>query len=260
MMISAARPSSILPRPTILWPIAAAWFLAIGAHLTGAAHALHHHQLIEGGPPLPAALALFLAAWQVHIGAMMLPSSLPLIHLFNRTADDQPRADLVKASFLAGYLAVWSVFGIFAFDADIIVHRLVDTSPWLYTHQWYIAGSALLVAGAFQFTDLKERCLKECRHPGVYLLRHYRRGVGDAFRMGAGHGVFCLGCCWALMLVMFGAGIANLLWMAPLTVVMWIEKAGPRGDRLTIPLGVLLLGLGALVMLQPAWLPAYFVA
>lgn len=86
-------------------------------------------------------------------------------------------------------------------------------------------------AGAFQFPDLKVRCSSKCRHPGPYLLAHYRRGVGGAFRFGASHGVFCLGCCWALMLVMFGAGVAVLWWMAALTALMVCEKVGSRGTK-----------------------------
>jgi predicted metal-binding membrane protein len=101
-----------------------------------------------------------------------------------------------------------------------------------------------VLAGAFQFSKLKDRCLDHCRHPALFLLRHYRRGVGAGFRLGAFHGLFCLGCCWALMLVMFAVGIANLAWMAPLALLMLYEKAGRHGRRVVRPVGVLLIGLG----------------
>ncbi len=255
-MIAAARRTISLPRPTVLWLIAGAWTLALATHLTGVAHALHHDKLIEGGTALPAALGLFVVAWQVHVAAMMLPSSLPMIRLFNRASEQQPRADAVRIAFLGGYIAVWTVFGILAFVGDIGIHRAVDAWPWLSDHDWYIAGITLVIAGAFQFSDLKEKCLDECRHPAAYLMRHYRRGVSEAFSMGWGHGMFCLGCCWALMLVMFGAGIANLVWMAPLALVMLIEKAGRGGQRLVAPVGIALLALGLLVLVHPGWLPA----
>jgi predicted metal-binding membrane protein len=91
-----------------------------------------------------------------------------------------------------------------------------------------------------------------CRHPGGYLLRHYRRGTGAAFRLGAGHGMFCVGCCWALMLVAFAAGVANLWWMAALTAVMVFEKTGPAGQRGVRPIGLGLIVLGILVLADPA--------
>jgi predicted metal-binding membrane protein len=114
----------------------------------------------------------------------------------------------------------------------------------------------LLVAGAFQFSDLKDRCLRQCRHPALYLQQHYRRGVGAAFRLGRGHGLFCLGCCWALMLLAFAVGVANLTWMAALTAIMVVEKATPAGRRAVRPVGLALLALGVLVLAHPAWLPA----
>jgi predicted metal-binding membrane protein len=103
-------------------------------------------------------------------------------------------------------------------------------------------------AGAFQFTKLKDKCLEECRHPGIYLMRHYRRGVGEAFKLGRGHGLFCLGCCWALMLLMFAAGLANLTWMAALAALMAYERIGRRGRDMTAPAGIALIALGVAVL------------
>jgi predicted metal-binding membrane protein len=182
--------------------------------VTGKAHALHHDALIEGAPPLWAALLLFLVAWQAMIAAMMLPSSLPLIRLFEVTSRSQEHVRRVRVAFLAGYTAIWTAFGAAAFLGDVAVHRTVDATPWLSERQWLIGGTTLALAGAFQFSELKDKCLSKCRHPAPYLLGHYRRGMGGAFRLGSGHGIFCLGCCWALMLVMFAAGVAMLWWMA----------------------------------------------
>ena len=236
--------------------IAAAWAVAVIAQASGKAALLHHDALIEGQLPLWVALGLFLLAWQVMIAAMMLPSTLPMIRLFAATSTSQESSGETQAAFLAGYLVVWTVFGALAFVGDMGLHHLVDATPWLAARPWLIAGSALSLAGAFQFSGVKDRCLSQCRHPGAYLLAHYRRGVGPAFRLGRGHGLFCLGCCWALMLLMFAAGVANLWWMAALTALMVYEKVGRRGAGATRPVGALLFVLALLVLLHPAWLPS----
>ena len=246
-----------VPWPVVL-AVAAAWALAIVAELTGTAEALHHDSLIEGGPPLWAALLLFLLAWQAMVAAMMLPSSLPLIRLFDGVSAAQEHPRRVFVAFLGGYVAVWTAFGAFAFFGDVVLHRTVDAVPWLEERPWLIGGSVLVLAGAFQFSDLKERCLSKCRLPGPYLLAHYRRGPAAGFRLGSGHGLFCVGCCWALMLVMFAAGVAVLWWMAALTAVMVYEKTGRHGAALTPVVGVALLGLGVVAFAHPHWFPTPF--
>jgi predicted metal-binding membrane protein len=242
----------------VLAAIALGWTLAIVAEATGTAGALHHDALIEGGPPFWAALLLFLVAWQAMVAAMMLPSSLPLIRLFDATSRSQAHVRRVRGAFLAGYAAVWTGFGAFAFLGDEVVHHTVDAVPWLEARPWLIGGSVLAAAGLFQFSELKDKCLSKCRHPAPYLLSHYRRGSGAAFRLGSGHGLFCLGCCWALMLVMFAAGVAMLWWMAALTAVMVYEKTGRYGRAVTPVVGAALLGLSAVAFAHPAWLPALF--
>lgn len=240
----------------IIAAIAAAWMLAVLVQVTGRSQALHHDALIEGGLPIVVALVVFLLAWQVMIAAMMLPSSLPLIGLFAAVSADGPRPRTAMAALLGGYALVWTGFGALAFLADIAVHHTVDASPWLKAHSWLIAGGVLAIAGAFQFTPLKDRCLRQCRHPGAYLLPRYRRGTRSAFALGRSHGWFCVGCCWALMLVMFAAGVANLLWMAALTALMVYEKTGPGGRRAVPVAGLFLIAFAALVLAHPAWLPA----
>jgi predicted metal-binding membrane protein len=242
----------------VLGAIAAAWAVAVAAEATGTAGALHHDALIEGGPPRWVALLLFLAAWQAMVAAMMLPSSLPLIRLFDVVSRAQEGAMRARAAFLGGYVAVWTGFGALAFLGDVAVHRAIGAVPALSERPWVVAGSVLAVAGAFQFSDLKERCLSKCRQPGPYLLARYRRGVGAGFRLGFGHGLFCLGCCWALMLVMFAAGVAALWWMAALTAVMVYEKTGRHGPALTPLVGGALLGLSAVAFAHPLGLTSPF--
>jgi predicted metal-binding membrane protein len=253
--IERGRPR--VPR-SVLLAIAGSWALAVVAEATHTPGALHHDALIEGGPPLWAALLLFLVAWQAMVAAMMLPSSLPLIRLFEAASRKQERLGRVRAAFFGGYAAVWTGFGAFAFLGDVGVHHTVDSVPWLSAREWLIGGSTLALAGAFQFSDLKDKCLSKCRHPAPYLLSHYRRGARGAFRLGFGHGVFCLGCCWALMLVMFAAGVAVLWWMAALTAVMVYEKTGRYGRKVTPVVGVALLGLAAVAFAHPPWFPSPF--
>jgi predicted metal-binding membrane protein len=236
--------------------VAAAWAISIAAAATGRERLLHQHALIEHGPPLWAAALLFIVAWQAMIAAMMLPSSLPLIRHFAVAARGQAHSDRMIAVFLGGYAVVWTSFGVVAFLGDVGVHRATHATPWIADRPWLLGGGTLLIAGAFQFSGLKDRCLAKCRHPGFYLLTHYRRGAGGAFSLGVGHGVFCLGCCWALMLVMFGLGVAVLWWMAALTALMIYEKTGRHGAAVVRPVGVLLLGAAVLQLAHPTWLPS----
>ena len=191
-----------MPRPVVA-AIVLAWALAIAAEVSGTGTFMHHDALIEGGIPFAVTVALFLIAWQAMIAAMMLPSSLPLVRLLSSAppADEQPRARI--AAFLGGYAGVWTLFALLAFCGDAVVHATVDSSPWLAARPWLIAAGALALAGAYQFTSLKDACLRECRQPGAFLADHYLRRTRDGFRLGWKHGLFCLGCCWALMLVMF---------------------------------------------------------
>jgi predicted metal-binding membrane protein len=233
--------------------VAIAWTLAVVAQAAGAAAFLHHDALIEGSLPLPVALVLFVGAWQAMIVAMMLPSSLPLMRLFAAVAAHRPRPRRLRFSFFTGYALVWTAFGVGAFLFDVGVHATVDSWPWLSRHDWLIGGSLLAAAGAFQFTPLKYACLDRCRAPGGFLVRYYERGTGGALRLGLRHGVFCLGCCWALMLVMFAAGVASLVWMALLTAVMVLEKTHRVGRQLAPVVGVALISFSSIVLAYGAY-------
>jgi predicted metal-binding membrane protein len=247
--LDARRALAGTPAPVIA-AIAVAWVVAVAAQATGAAALLHHDALIEDGPRAWVALPLFVLAWQVMVAAMMLPSSLPLVRLFSVASAGQPRPRAAMAGFLGGYALVWSAFGALAFAFDLGVHAAVHASPWLYAHEWLLGGSMLVLAGAFQFTELKDACLDQCRHPAAFLLRFYERGAAGGLRLGARHGVFCVGCCWALMLVMFAAGVASLVWMGLLTAVMVHEKTRPLGARAVPVTGLALLAAGSTALLS----------
>lgn len=235
-------------RRPIVWLIAAAWVLTVGVQQVGPAGALGHDALVGAGL---AGAAVFVVVWQVHLVAVMLPSALPMITLFRRAAAGQARPHLVRSFFVAGYLAVWTAFGMAAFVGDAVLHRVLDSVPALATRPWLVAGAVVIAAGAFQLSGLKDACLRECRPPMAHLRRHYRRGSGAAFRLGAGQGLFCIGCCWALMLALFGLGMANVAWMAPLAALMVLEKVASWGDRLAVPSGAALLMAGSLLVANP---------
>jgi predicted metal-binding membrane protein len=204
--------------------------LIVAAQVTGAAEVVHHDGLLDSGLTLSMAIILFGLSWQTMVMAMMLPTSLPMIRLFRMTSGTQSAQGRVLTAFLSGYALVWMIFGFVALGGDLLLHRFEDSSAWLSARPWLLPASALGLAGMFQFTKLKDRCLRECRHPGPFLLRHYRRGPGAALELGLRHGLFCLGCCWALMLLMFAVGVANLTWMAVLTALMVYEKTGRLGE------------------------------
>jgi predicted metal-binding membrane protein len=244
-----------LPVP---WPwllVGGAWTIALLAILFHQTQLIDHHYLLEESHlPWVAALVLFLAGWQFMTVAMMLPSSMPMVYMMIYASRKQRHTVAAQAAFLAGYALVWTGFACAAFLGDTQIHRLVDSWPWLAQHSWVIGATTLAMAGMFQFTPLKERCLKKCRSPFGFFVRYYRQGVGGAWGLGVRHGAFCLGCCWALMLVMVGLGVGSLVSMALLTGVMVIEKTYPGGQRLSLVIGIILLGLSALWLAHPAWL------
>jgi predicted metal-binding membrane protein len=198
------------PRGFLAALIVLAWAVCIWAETSGAARALHHHALYESGRPFWSAALVMLIGWQAMTAAMMLPSSLGFIGMYAAAAGNAPRFAASLLAFLFSYFAVWSGFALAAFAGDMQLHRAVDSWPWLAAHARIIPATTFMLAAAYQLTPLKDACLRACRHPGMYLAGHYRRGVASGFAIGFGHALFCLGCCWALMLVMFAAGVAHL--------------------------------------------------
>jgi predicted metal-binding membrane protein len=235
--------------------IALAWGFCAWAELSGYAAQLHHHALYESGRPYWLSALILLAAWQFMIAAMMLPSTLGFIRLYAATAARAPDFPRALIAFLGSYFAVWSAFALVAFTGDMQLHRIVDAWPWLAAHATLIPAGTLGIAAVYQFTPLKDACLKACRHPGVYLMRHYRRGALNGLRIGFGHALFCVGCCWALMLVMFAAGVAHLAWMGVLATIMFVEKTMPAGDRFVAPVGVALGTLATIALFVPHAIP-----
>ena len=260
------RPRGHVPLPVIAG-IGVAWLYAFLAwaggyaelldhgrlfgHDAHAGHLAHGAQLAAASPPVWLLALLVVASWQVMTAAMMLPSSVPMVRVFGAVSRRQPASGTAMAAFLGGYAVVWTVFAAVALAADAIVHRIVSAVPALDQRPWVITGTVLALAGAFQFTALKDKCLDACRHPAAFLLPRYRRGTQAAFALGRSHGWFCLGCCWALMLLMCIAGFADLRFMAGLGALMAYEKIGRHGELVARLAGVGLLVAAALVMLRP---------
>lgn len=235
--------------------IGAAWILSAWAEYSGAAAQFHHHALYDSGRPFWLSALLVLGAWQVMTAAMMLPSSLPFIKMYRVAASNAPEFPRALALFLIAYFGVWTAFALAAFAGDMQLHRGVDAWPWLAAHPQLIVATTLGLAAIYQLTPLKDACLKACRHPGLYLMSHYQRGAWNGMRLGLGHAAFCIGCCWALMLVMFAAGVAHLAWMGVLAVIMLVEKAAPHGERFVLPVGAGLAVLAVLALLVPGAVP-----
>jgi predicted metal-binding membrane protein len=198
-------------------------------------------------------LLVFVAGWTLMTVAMMLPTSLPLVTLFRGLVRRRSDRALLVGLVLAGYLGVWMLFALVVHAGDRGVHAIVGHVGWLEANAWTIGAGTLLLAGLYQFSSLKYRCLDKCRSPFSFVMGHWRggRARSDAFRLGLDHGLYCLGCCWSLMLVMFAVGVGNLAWMLVLAAVMAFEKNHPLGRRLSAPLGAaLVVWAGVLVLVQ----------
>lgn len=215
---------------------------------------LSHHHLDELHNA--SLLLVFIAGWTVMIVAMMLPSSLPLVTSFHTLTRSRVDGGKLVALLVVGYLCVWTLLGVMIYTGDWILHVAVEDNPWLHANAWMLGAATVALAGVYQFTPLKYHCLRKCRSPLSFIMEHWhgRHDNVQAFRLGAHHGLFCVGCCWALMMLMFAIGAGNVGWMLALASVMAIEKNASWGRRLTAPLGVLLLGWSLILFtVAPLW-------
>jgi predicted metal-binding membrane protein len=199
---------------------------------------------------LPIEATLFAVGWLLMIVAMMLPSSVPLVTTFAVLVRRRRRPGQLVLLLLVGYLLVWGAFGVAAWIADRGIHAAVDAVPWLAEHPQVIIATTLAAAGLWQFSPLRDRCLDECRSPLGFVMNRWR-GTSErreALAMGLAHGAFCVGCCWSLMLVMFGVGLGSLSAMLALGAITAVEKNLPIGRRISRPLGVALILAGLAVV------------
>ena len=190
---------------------------------------------------------LNLAIWWAMMPGMMLPSVAPMILTFatiNRRKRERGQPFVRAMVFTSGYLIAWGLFGVFATVADWGLEQAALISPVTGRLSPILGAIVVTAAGIYQLTPLKSVCLTHCRSPFDFVLNHWREGTAGALRMGVEHGLYCLGCCWFLMALLFAAGIMSLLWMAAITVFVFIEKLSPAGQLIARASGIAMLGFG----------------
>jgi predicted metal-binding membrane protein len=197
--------------------------------------------LPAGGVVVPA--FLYAGGWVLMITAMMLPTTLPILEMFRRMTSARADRSRLLGLLVAGYLGAWLAFGFAAHGADWTLHALAAQVPWLALNGWAVGALLLAAAGLFQFSALKYRCLDQCHAPFAFIAQRWRgqRPMREALALGIAHGAFCIGCCWALMMLMFAVGTGSVGWMLTLAALMAAEKNLPSGRWLRAPLGIALI-------------------
>jgi predicted metal-binding membrane protein len=212
--------------------IAAAWaYLLAGAGMS--MHEMNGMLMpMRSGPWTIGYAALLLGMWAVMMAAMMLPSAAPMILFYDTIAQARrARGELAVGSgvFAGGYLLVWAAFSLAAVSLQFGAEQAALLSPMMEMTSIALSGALLIAAGLYQWTPLKQACLRRCRSPLEFVTTQWREGVRGAFTMGLKHGAYCLGCCWLLMLLLFIGGVMNFTWIAGLALFVLIEKIAPAG-------------------------------
>ncbi|VXB36591.1 Metal-binding integral membrane protein [Burkholderia sp. 8Y] len=202
------------------------------------------------------AASLHSVAWLLMIAAMMLPTAFPLFDTFRRMTRSRGSRRALVALLIAGYVTAWAAFGFVAHGVDAALHRLADHSSTVLANGWLIGAATVALAGVYQFSSLKHRCLDKCRSPLLFIAAHWhgRSARRESFLLGVSHGLFCIGCCWALMSLMFAVGTGNVGWMLALGAIMAAEKNMRLGRSITKPLGVALIAWSGWIVVHNAGL------
>lgn len=203
-----------------------------------------------------AELAYLCVMWSIMMVAMMLPSAAPTILLVAgvgrarraRAGHTTGPGRALTPIFVTGYLVAWTAYSVVAATVQWVLHGTLLVSDAMVSVSPLLSGVLLVGAGAFQFTPLKDSCIAHCRSPLSALMSHWREGPSGAFRMGLHHGTYCVGCCWALMALLFVLGVMNLLWVTGLAVLVLLEKTLPGGRWVTRGGGVLLVLWGGTLL------------
>ena len=227
-----------------------AWFLTIRQAGAMAGMALGVGQ-VGTRMPFDMGSAVFMGMWLSMMVAMMLPTVAPMVLVHHAIVQRRGEGWAPTVAFIAGYLLVWTAIGLLPLAAFLAIRNL---PPQTGTPRWVILASAaaLLAAGAYQFTPWKRLCLKACRTPFSFIIEHdFGGGTRSALRAGVSHGAYCLGCCWALMLVLVVVGLMNLAWMGAIALIFLAEKNWRHGVALTRLAGTAVTLLGVAVLLRP---------
>ena len=190
--------------------------------------------------------------WTVMMVAMMTPSAAPVVLIVAGMQRKQTGRRLPVGLFVfgAGYLLVWTGFSAAAAGAQWALHQAAMLSPAMTTASRWLSGGILIGAGIYQLSPTKGACLRHCQSPLGFLMTHWRDGTAGALRMGIAHGAYCVGCCWALMSVLFVVGVMNLVWVAALSAFVLIEKFGPAGQAVARVAGGGMVAAGLLVWIR----------
>ena len=200
-----------------------------------------------GGSPGLSSAALFLVIWAVMMAAMMFPSVWPVLLIYAGVVRTRGRGSVPL--FVAGYLLVWESLGVLAYAGYIGAGVGLASAP--VERVALLTGALVLAAGLYQLTPLKRACLAHCQGPVEFLAAHWRPGPAGALRMGLSHGLYCLGCCWGLMLALFALGVMDLRWMATVSALIAFEKLGPRHRLVPAAVGTGLVCLGIVIAFWP---------
>jgi predicted metal-binding membrane protein len=201
---------------------------------------------------------LFIALWVVMMVAIMFPTAAPMMLMFNRIHNqrrEKGQSFVPTWIFVAAYLLVWSATGIAAYGIAVLGDELADQSMWLMDNGARIGGVVLIAAGAYQLSPLKSVCLNKCRSPISFVLHSWRDGSLGSFRMGLEHGVYCLGCCWLLFVILFPLGMMNIAVLAGITALIFAEKSTAWGRQIARAAAVVFIVYGAVVVFVPDALP-----
>jgi predicted metal-binding membrane protein len=206
---------------------------------------------VRSGMPFDMTAPVFLAMWTTMMVAMMFPTIAPIVLLHRLVVRRRGEGALPTVGFTGGYLIVWTIVGLIPLAALVGFRSVADDAAWVGR----AGGAVLVLAGVYQFTRWKETCQRACRSPLTFLATHdFGRGPVGALRTGMSHGLYCLGCCWALMAVLFVVGLMNLAWMAAIAAVFLAEKHWRRGAALTKVVGTAVATLGVAVLVHPTLL------
>jgi predicted metal-binding membrane protein len=200
--------------------------------------------MVNMNPWSAADLSALFAMWAVMMMAMMIPSASPMILAFagvNRTRRAKSLPYVPTSAFVLGYVAAWTGFSLGATLAQEVLHSAALVSSMGMSNSGVVGGILLTSTGIFQWTPLKNACLRHCRSPLGFILTEWREGTLGAFQMGLRHGMYCVGCCWLLMALLFVAGVMNLWWVAAIATFVLIEKVTTAGPRIARTTGVLLI-------------------
>ena len=194
---------------------------------------------------------LIFIMWAVMMMAMMIPSATPMILMFasvNRKRREKENPFVATWIFLLGYITVWTGFSMLATLVQWYLHAKALLSSMMVSTNSLLGGFVLVVAGLFQLTPLKDRCLSYCQTPLSFLMTQWREGTWGTFVMGLRHGIFCTGCCWALMALLFVAGVMNLFWIALISIFVLLEKIAPKYFYINRVSGLLLILWGIFML------------